>query len=81
MTYTIKFSFNMIYVSHINITIAHPNRTVAKMNQVRSSKITEDTISHDVLIVPSYQISLLYVHKLAKANKLVVCFNEKDRVI
>ncbi|GJZ46008.1 putative RNA-directed DNA polymerase [Tanacetum coccineum] len=81
MTYTSMFLFNVIDVSHLNITVSHPNGTVEKVNQVGSFKLTEKLIIHDVLVVPGYHVSLLSVHKLASANKVSVVFNESDCLI
>ncbi|GKA84189.1 putative RNA-directed DNA polymerase [Tanacetum coccineum] len=81
MTYSALFLFNVIDVSHLNITVAHPNGTVAKVNQVGSFQLTGKLVIHDVLVVPEYHVSLLSVHKLTSANKLSVIFNELDCLI
>nr|GEU84097.1 hypothetical protein [Tanacetum cinerariifolium] len=81
MTFTTTFLFNIIDVSHLDITVAHPYGTKAKVNQIGSCKLNEKLIIHDVLVVPDYHNSLLSVSKLAKDSKLSVCFNEKDCVI
>ncbi|GJW74898.1 ribonuclease H-like domain-containing protein [Tanacetum coccineum] len=81
MTFTTTFLFNIIDVSHLDITVAHPNGTTAKVNQVGICKLNDNLIIHDVLVVPGYHVSLLSVSKLAKDCKLSVCFNEKDCVI
>ncbi|GJU93091.1 ribonuclease H-like domain-containing protein [Tanacetum coccineum] len=81
MTFTTTFLFNIIDVSHLNITVAHPNGTKARVNQIGSWKLNDNLIIHDVLVVLRYHVSLLSISKLAKDNKLSVCFNEKDCVI
>ncbi|GKD45792.1 putative RNA-directed DNA polymerase [Tanacetum coccineum] len=81
MTFTTTFLFNIIDVSHLDITVAHPNGTKAKVNQIGSCKLNEKLIIHDVLVVPGYHVNLLSISKLAKDSKLSVCFNEKDCVI
>ncbi|GKC10253.1 hypothetical protein Tco_1001863 [Tanacetum coccineum] len=81
MPFTKTYLFNIIDVSHLDITVAHPNGTKAKVNQIRSCKLNDNLVIHDVLVVPGYQVSLLSASKLAKDNKLSVCFNEKDCVI
>ncbi|GJW59684.1 ribonuclease H-like domain-containing protein [Tanacetum coccineum] len=70
MIYSSLLLFNVIDVSHLNITVAHPNGTVAKVNEIGSFKLTKTSIIHDVLVVPSYHVSLLSVSKLASANKV-----------
>ncbi|GJR90038.1 ribonuclease H-like domain-containing protein [Tanacetum coccineum] len=54
MTFTETFLFNIIDVSHLDITVAHPNGTKAKVNQIGSCKLNEKLIIHDVLVVPGY---------------------------
>ncbi|GJQ92446.1 hypothetical protein Tco_0003585 [Tanacetum coccineum] len=72
---------SLLNVSYLDITVAHPNRTKAKVNQIGSCKLNDNLVIHDVLVVPGYQVSLLSVSKLAKDNKLSACFNKKDCVI
>ncbi|GJX19335.1 putative RNA-directed DNA polymerase [Tanacetum coccineum] len=81
MTYSAMFLFNVIDVSHLNITVRHPNGNNAKVNQVGSFTLTETLVIHDVLVVPGYHVSLLSIHKLANGNKLSVVFNEMDCLI
>ncbi|GJQ96271.1 putative RNA-directed DNA polymerase [Tanacetum coccineum] len=56
MTYSAMFLFNVIDVTHLNITIAHPNGTLSKVNQVGSFKLTNKLVIHDVLVVPGTQL-------------------------
>ncbi|GJY78471.1 putative RNA-directed DNA polymerase, partial [Tanacetum coccineum] len=81
ITFTIEFLFNIIDVSHLNITFAHSNKTIAKVNQIGSYKLNDKIVLKDVLVVPGYQVSLLSVHQLTKVNKMSVCFNENDCII
>nr|GEW07279.1 hypothetical protein [Tanacetum cinerariifolium] len=57
MTYSVVLLFNVIDVSHLDITVAHPNGTVAKVNQIGSFKLTKTLIIHDVLAVLGYHDS------------------------
>ncbi|GJS32458.1 putative RNA-directed DNA polymerase, partial [Tanacetum coccineum] len=66
---------------NFNNVAAHPNGTIAKVNQIGNCKLSDKIVLYDVLVVPGYQVSLLYVHQLAKVNKMSVCFNENDCVI
>ncbi|GJT04205.1 hypothetical protein Tco_0838667 [Tanacetum coccineum] len=43
-------------VSHLDISVAHPNGTKAKVNQIRSCKLNDNLVIHDVLVVPEYQV-------------------------
>ncbi|GJU81182.1 putative RNA-directed DNA polymerase [Tanacetum coccineum] len=71
ITFTTEFLFNVIDVSHLNVTVAHPNGTIAKVNQIGNCKISDKIVLYDVLVVPGYQVSLLSVHQLAKVNKML----------
>ncbi|GJZ09610.1 ribonuclease H-like domain-containing protein [Tanacetum coccineum] len=52
MTFTTTLLFNIIDVSHLDITVAHLNGTKAKVNQIGSCKLNDNLIIHDVLVVP-----------------------------
>ncbi|GJY14766.1 putative RNA-directed DNA polymerase [Tanacetum coccineum] len=69
MTYSTIFLFNVIDVSHINIIVAHPNRTIEKVNQVRSFKVTETLIIHDVLVVPGTQLKSPWLPSVVLSGK------------
>ncbi|GKC73143.1 ribonuclease H-like domain-containing protein [Tanacetum coccineum] len=62
ITFTIEFLFNIIDVSPLNIIVAHPNGTIAKVNLIRSCKVIDKIVLHDVLVVLGYQDSLLKSH-------------------
>lgn len=81
MTHNAKMLFDVINVSHLNLTVAHPNGTVAQVNQVGNFKLTEKLILKDVLVVPGYHVSLISVHKLSKDNKVKVIFDESKCLI
>ncbi|GKB49038.1 protein kinase, ATP binding site-containing protein, partial [Tanacetum coccineum] len=71
ITFTTEFLFNVIDVSHFNVTVAHPNGTIANVNQIGNCKISDKIVLYDVLVVPGYQVSFLSVHQLAKVNKML----------
>ncbi|GJS61353.1 hypothetical protein Tco_0656137 [Tanacetum coccineum] len=63
--------------SKVSVSItAHPNGTVAQVTQIGRFKIGNNLIIKDVLVLPEYHVSLLFVHKLSKDNNVVVSFNE-----
>ncbi|GKC27404.1 ribonuclease H-like domain-containing protein, partial [Tanacetum coccineum] len=76
MTFTTTFLFNIIDVSHLDITMAHPNGTKAKVNQIESCKLNDNLIIHDVLVVPGYHV--LRIDSLLKCQ--VGTSSEKDRL-
>ncbi|GJY30605.1 hypothetical protein Tco_0414100, partial [Tanacetum coccineum] len=76
MTNSTKDMIDLVDVSDIKLTVGHPNRTLAKITHVRNLKLNNDVILFNVLVVPEYTVSLLYVHKLIKDRKLSVGFDE-----
>nr|GEY40871.1 ribonuclease H-like domain-containing protein [Tanacetum cinerariifolium] len=72
---------NIVDISEFNITVGHPNRTIAKINLVGNLKLTNNVVLFDVLVIPKYTVSLLSVNKMIKDSKLHVGFNKHDCVI
>ncbi|KAJ0947540.1 putative transcription factor interactor and regulator CCHC(Zn) family [Helianthus annuus] len=67
---------DFVDVSNLNIKVKHPNGTDALVTKIGSLKLTQGVILQDVFVVPGYSINLIYMHKLAKDNKLYVGFDE-----
>ncbi|GJZ71494.1 putative RNA-directed DNA polymerase [Tanacetum coccineum] len=76
ITYCAKLVFNVLDVKYLNITIAHPNGTVAQVMQIGHYKLSKTLIIKDVLVVPGYHVNLLSVHKMTKDNNVSVPFTE-----
>ncbi|GJR48518.1 hypothetical protein Tco_1316621 [Tanacetum coccineum] len=70
-----------IAVSKLNMTVGHPNGIKAVVFHVGSLRLTDQIVIHDVLVVPGYEVILLFVHKLSKDNKYRVMFDEDTCVI
>ncbi|GJT29927.1 ribonuclease H-like domain-containing protein [Tanacetum coccineum] len=68
-------------VSELNITVGHPNGTLAKITHIGNLRLNNDVVLFDVLVIPEYCVSLLSVHKLIKDSKLSVSFDETKCVI
>ncbi|GJS24272.1 ribonuclease H-like domain-containing protein [Tanacetum coccineum] len=68
-------------VSELNITVGHPNGTLAKITHIGNLKLNNDVVLFDDLVIPEYCVSLLSVHKLIKDSKLRVSFDETKCVI
>ncbi|GJS31762.1 putative RNA-directed DNA polymerase [Tanacetum coccineum] len=81
ITNSTKNMTNVIDISDLNITVGHPNGTIAKINHVGNLKLTNNVVLFDVLVIPEYTVSLLSVNKMIKDSKLHVGFNEYDCVI
>ncbi|GJX69853.1 putative RNA-directed DNA polymerase [Tanacetum coccineum] len=67
---------NVVDISNLNITVGHPNGTVATISHVGDLRLSNNVILYDVLVVPGYCVSLLSVNKLIKDSKLFVGFDE-----
>ncbi|KAJ0679937.1 putative transcription factor interactor and regulator CCHC(Zn) family [Helianthus annuus] len=78
MVKTDKDIFNCIDVSEYDLTVSHPNGTKAKVSKIGSIKLAKDVTLHDVFFVPTYNVNLLSVYKLAKDNQINVVFNESN---
>ncbi|GJQ91995.1 ribonuclease H-like domain-containing protein [Tanacetum coccineum] len=70
-----KGSTDIMDVTGLNLTVSYPNGTVEHVKQIRSYKLGNNLIIKDVLVVPEYHISFLFVHKLSRDNKVIVSFN------
>lgn len=68
--------FGIIGISDLNLSVGHPNGTLAKIKYVGNLKLSENVILYDVLVVPEYCVSLLSVHKLIKDSRMFVGFSE-----
>ncbi|GJV18875.1 ribonuclease H-like domain-containing protein [Tanacetum coccineum] len=65
-----------VNVSELNLTVGHPNGTLAKITHVGNLKLNNNVVLFDVLVIPEYTVSLLSVNKLIKDSKVNVCFDE-----
>ncbi|XP_071739397.1 uncharacterized protein [Rutidosis leptorrhynchoides] len=65
----------VIDVSNLNLTVNHPNGTVAKILQKRNLRLSDNIELYDVLVIPQYCVSLLSVNKMIKDSNLVVSFD------
>ncbi|GKA26535.1 hypothetical protein Tco_0712644 [Tanacetum coccineum] len=63
-------------ISYLNLTVGHPNGTLAKIKYVGNLQLSEHVILYDVLVVLEYRVSLLSVHKLIRDNKMFDGFDE-----
>ncbi|GJR68571.1 ribonuclease H-like domain-containing protein [Tanacetum coccineum] len=66
MPVSAKFLINVVDISNIGLIMGHPNVTRALITKIGDLKINNDITLYDVLVVPEYIVSLLYVHKLAR---------------
>ncbi|GJV66396.1 ribonuclease H-like domain-containing protein [Tanacetum coccineum] len=55
---------NVVDISNLNITVGHPNGTVATISHIGDLRLSNNVILHDVLVVPGYCVSFLSVNKL-----------------
>nr|GEX18514.1 ribonuclease H-like domain-containing protein [Tanacetum cinerariifolium] len=71
-----KNMFNVSDISSLNLTMGHPNGTLAKNTTIGSLRLTTNVLLFDVLVIPEYNVSLMSAHKLIKDSKLFLRFDE-----
>ncbi|GKD48152.1 hypothetical protein Tco_1277128 [Tanacetum coccineum] len=76
LTNSTKNMFNVSDISSLNLTVGHPNGTLAKISAIRSLRLTANVVLFDVLVIPDYNVSLMSAHKLIKDSKMFVGFDE-----
>nr|GEW82599.1 ribonuclease H-like domain-containing protein [Tanacetum cinerariifolium] len=76
LTNSTKNTLNVSDISSLNLTVGHPNGTLAKITTIGSLRLTANVVLFDVLVIPEYNVSLMSVHKLIKDSKLFVGFDE-----
>ncbi|GJS50954.1 ribonuclease H-like domain-containing protein [Tanacetum coccineum] len=76
LTGSIVGMFNIVDISELKISVRHPNGTLAIISHVGNLKLSNNVILYDVLVVPSYFVSLLSVNKLIRDSKMFVGFDE-----
>nr|GEV36935.1 ribonuclease H-like domain-containing protein [Tanacetum cinerariifolium] len=76
LTNCTKNMFNVSNISCLNLTVGHPNGTLAKITAIGSLRLTTNVVLFDVLVIPEYNVSLMSMHKLIKDSKLFVGFDE-----
>ncbi|GJX07953.1 hypothetical protein Tco_0195885 [Tanacetum coccineum] len=58
MTITTKNMFEVTDISDLNLTVRHPNGTMAKIKYVGNLQLSKDVVLYDVLVVSEYCVSL-----------------------
>ncbi|GJU39571.1 ribonuclease H-like domain-containing protein [Tanacetum coccineum] len=83
--YVKKFSGNNVDVSQnastssgaiLQLSVGHPNGTMAKITAISSLRLTENVVLFKVLVIPEYTVNLLFVNKMIKDNKYFMGFDE-----
>nr|GEX47770.1 ribonuclease H-like domain-containing protein [Tanacetum cinerariifolium] len=59
-------------------SVSHPNGIEAIITKVGNMILNKNLTLHDVLVVPGYCVSLMYVHKVVRDSGLIVAFNENN---
>ncbi|GJS30996.1 ribonuclease H-like domain-containing protein [Tanacetum coccineum] len=67
----------VVDISSLNITVGHPNGTLATISHVGNLRLTNNVVLYDVFVVPGYYVSLLSVNKLIRDSKMFVGFDEE----
>ncbi|GKC24684.1 ribonuclease H-like domain-containing protein, partial [Tanacetum coccineum] len=76
MTYTDKELDNVLDISHLRIKVGHPNGTEAYISKIGNLRLSNGLTLYDVMVIPEYCVTLIFVHKLAKKNKVIFAFDE-----
>nr|GEV97599.1 ribonuclease H-like domain-containing protein [Tanacetum cinerariifolium] len=71
ITYTDKELDNVINISHLKIKVGHPNGTKAYISKMENLRSSNGLTLYDVMVIPEYYVTLIFVHKLIKENKRV----------
>ncbi|GJZ37802.1 putative RNA-directed DNA polymerase [Tanacetum coccineum] len=69
---------NVVDISDLKITVGHPNGTLVVISHVGNLKLANNVMLYDVLIVPGYYVSLLFMKKLIRDSKIFVSFDENQ---
>ncbi|GJQ93390.1 ribonuclease H-like domain-containing protein [Tanacetum coccineum] len=59
-----------------NMAVGHPNVNEAYISKIGNLRLSNGLTLYDVLIIPKYCVTLIYVHKLVKENRVIVSFDE-----
>nr|GEX18544.1 ribonuclease H-like domain-containing protein [Tanacetum cinerariifolium] len=71
-----KFLVNVIDIFHLKIKVSHPNGTEYFITKIRNMPLSEYLTLFDVLVMPEYCLSLMFMHKDARDSKLLIAFDE-----
>nr|GEX92633.1 hypothetical protein [Tanacetum cinerariifolium] len=69
-TVSTKNMFNVTNISGLNLTVRHPNGTLAKISAILNLRLTSNVVLFDVLVIPEYNVSLMSV-QLIKDSKML----------
>ncbi|GKB12012.1 ribonuclease H-like domain-containing protein [Tanacetum coccineum] len=64
-----NMAHNVIDISHLRIKVGHPNGTEAYISKIWNIRLSNGLTLFDVMVIPEYCVTLIFVHKLAKENK------------
>ncbi|GJY04161.1 ribonuclease H-like domain-containing protein [Tanacetum coccineum] len=76
MTDSTRNMFNVVDIFSLMLTVGHPNGTLAKISTIGSLRLSSGIVLFDVLVIPEYNVSLLFVNKMIKDSKLFFGFDE-----
>ncbi|XP_071688300.1 uncharacterized protein [Rutidosis leptorrhynchoides] len=74
MTGSCEGLVNVFDVSKLNMTVGHPNGTLAKITNIGNLQLSKNFILKDVLVIPGYCVNLLSVNKLLKDYNMFIGF-------
>ncbi|GJZ90444.1 ribonuclease H-like domain-containing protein [Tanacetum coccineum] len=68
--------FNFMDTYNLVLIVGYPNGTLGMITVIGSLRLTSGIVLFDVLVVPKYNFSLLFVNKMIKDGKFFVGFDE-----
>ncbi|GKB77416.1 hypothetical protein Tco_0944311 [Tanacetum coccineum] len=76
MAYNDKDLDNVLDIYHLKIKVGHPNGTEAFISNIENLRLSNGLTLYDVMVISEYCVTLIFVHKMAKENKIFVVFDE-----
>ncbi|GJS63128.1 ribonuclease H-like domain-containing protein [Tanacetum coccineum] len=60
----------------VNMAVGHPNGTEVYISKIGNLRLSNSLTLYVVMVIPEYCVTLIFVHKLAKENKIIVAIDE-----
>lgn len=72
---------DIVDVSKLNLKVAHPNGSSARINKIGNLQLSNALTLFDVFVIPDFSVNLLSVHKVCRDSKCKVVFDEYSCVV
>ncbi|GKA85651.1 ribonuclease H-like domain-containing protein [Tanacetum coccineum] len=79
LTDSTKNMFNVTDISSLNLTVGHPNGSLAKISAIGNLRLTANVVLFDVLVIPEYNdLNLIKTVGTGLSNSAFVCHASKQ---